>query len=470
MAIQTGKQPITFLTAAAILSLSLVVNLPGLAISPMLGTLQKVFPDTTETEQQLLTVLPNLLIIPFVLLSGRLSLSRHKILTVVLGLAIFLACGIIYMFADSMMALIIVSCLLGCGAGLIIPFSTGFIADVFNGKYRMKVMGLQSGISNLTVVAATFIVGWLCEDVIHWHLPFLVYLVAIIPLLMTFGLKGIPKGDLTSQSHPTVFSEAPQIARSAVEDAETVALKARQMADRALQGTGEGDILPADATYDEAASQHPAKKLPKIVKGFFIGRIWSVIGVYFFISYSTMAIDYYVSYLDQMKGWSTEITGTITSLFFLFIFLPGFLLPYIVKGLKATTFWVCAILMAAGLGIYAFFDHPFMLCVGAILAGGGYGVLQPLIYDKASRTVNNPAKATLALAFVLTANYLSIVAVPFIIDGARAIFHAGDSATFPFLFNFILAAAFAVLAFIAQRSFAFGVRKDYYEAAPKKQQ
>lgn len=463
MAIQTGKQPVTFLTAAAILSLSLVVNLPGLAISPMLGTLSKVFPNTTETEQQLLTVLPNLLIIPFVLLSGRLSLSRHKVLTVVLGLSIFLACGIIYFFANSMMALIVISCLLGCGAGLIIPFSTGFIADVFADKYRMKVMGLQSGISNLTVVAATFLVGWLCKDTLHWHLPFLVYVVAIIPLLMTFGLRGIPSADLLSRDHPTVFSEAPHIADVAVADAQKVAQNAILMAQRAKEGTGEGDIIDADVKVDPASSQHPAKKLPKQVNGFFVGRIWSVIGVYFFISYATMAIDYYVSYLVEAKGWSTELTGTITSIFFLFIFLPGFLLPYIVKGLKGTTFWVCALLMALGLGAYAFFDHPFMLCVGAVLAGGGYGVLQPLIYDKASRTVNNPAKATLALAFVLTANYLSIVAVPFIIDGAAAIFHAQHSQVFPFLFNFILAAGFAVLAFIAQRSFAFGVRKDYYE-------
>lgn len=434
----------------------------------MLGTLSKVFPNTTETEQQLLTVLPNLLIIPFVLLSGRLSLSRHKVLTVILGLIIFFACGLIYFFANSMTELIVISCLLGCGAGLIIPFSTGFIADVFTDKYRMKVMGLQSGISNMTVVAATFIVGWLCKDTFHWHLPFLVYMVAIIPLLMTLGLKGIPSADLLSKDHPTVYSEAPQIAKEAIEDAMNVSTQAQQMAQRALQGTGSDDILPSDAIVNPTASNHPAKKLPKIVKGFFVSRIWSVIGVYFFISFSTMAIDYYVSYLVQAKGWSTELTGTITSLFFLFIFLPGFLLPYIVKGLKATTFWVCSVLMALGLGAYAFFDHPFMLCLGAILAGGGYGVLQPLIYDKASRTVNNPSKATLALAFVLTANYLSIVAVPFIIDGASAIFHAQHSETFPFLFNFILAAAFAVLAFVCQKTFAFGVRKDYYTQESKK--
>ena len=69
MKIVTGKAPMSLFTLVAILSLSLVVNLPGLAISPMLGSLSKIFPGTGSLEQQLLTMLPNLLIIPCLLLS-----------------------------------------------------------------------------------------------------------------------------------------------------------------------------------------------------------------------------------------------------------------------------------------------------------------------------------------------------------------------------------------------------------------
>lgn len=140
--IPTGKTPVNALTFWAIMSLSLVVNLPGLAVTPMLGNLEKIFPHTTQIEEQLLTVLPNLLIIPFVLLSGKLSMSRHKIAIVVLALSIYTLCAVLYLFASSMAALIVISCLLGCGAGLLIPFSTGLIADTFTGRYRMKEMGL----------------------------------------------------------------------------------------------------------------------------------------------------------------------------------------------------------------------------------------------------------------------------------------------------------------------------------------
>lgn len=120
--IQTGKTPVTVMTLLAILSISLVVNLPGLAVTPMLGSLSKVFPDTSQLEKQLLTILPNLLIIPFVLLSGKLSLTRHKTAIVVTGLVIFTACAIGYLLASDMVTLIVLSCLLGCGADSWCPY------------------------------------------------------------------------------------------------------------------------------------------------------------------------------------------------------------------------------------------------------------------------------------------------------------------------------------------------------------
>ena len=86
MNVNTGKSPIAISILVAILSLSLVVNLPGLAVTPMLGTLAKIFPGTTQLEKQLLTMLPNLLIIPCLLLAGRLSLSHHKLTVITVSL------------------------------------------------------------------------------------------------------------------------------------------------------------------------------------------------------------------------------------------------------------------------------------------------------------------------------------------------------------------------------------------------
>ena len=411
--VKTGKLPVTLFTAAAILALSLVVNLPGLAITPMLGTLSEVFPKTTQIEKQLLTVLPNLLIIPFVLLSGKLSLSRHKIAVVCIGLVIYAASGVAYLFAASMSALITISCLVGVGAGLIIPFSTGLIADVFAGEYRMKVMGFQSGISNMTLVVCTFVVGWLSHG--NWHLPFLVYLIPLVPLCMAFGLKGIPEADLKGTVKPTV--PVP-------------------------------DAIPSR---------------PGDIRGrFYVKKIISLTFIYFFLCYSTIIISYYCPFLIEKKDWSPELTGTITAVFFLFIFLPGFMLPLVVKALKGNTILVSALSMTAGLAAFAFWQVPWVMCVGAALCGLGYGVVQPLIYDKASRTVSDPVKATLALSIVLSANYIGVVLTPFIVDGLRSLFHARDVMAFSFILNFSLMVVFVAVALFCRRSFAFSVPEGYY--------
>lgn len=169
MRINTGKGTISLMTLIAIWSISLTVNLPGLAVTPMLGSLDKIFPHTSELEIQLLTVLPNLFIIPFVLLSGKLSLSKSKISIVVVALAIYLASGILYLFAKSMVDLIVISCLLGVGCGLLIPLAAGLLADTFVGKYRMRQLGIKSGISNIALVIATYVVGWLSHG--NWRLP-----------------------------------------------------------------------------------------------------------------------------------------------------------------------------------------------------------------------------------------------------------------------------------------------------------
>ena len=212
--VKTGKAPIPLLTYLAIMSISLIVNLPGLAVAPMEGKLKEIL-HAPELEVQLLTTLPNFIIIPFVLLSGKLSEARHKIPIIVGALIIYSACAIIYLFADSMTALIIISCLLGCGAGLLIPFSTGLIAETFAGKFRMKQMGWQSGISNSTVVIATFAVGWLIQGR-DWHLPFIVYLAALIPLIFSFWLKNVPgihNDENTVQNNDDTVNKTPDGAK-----------------------------------------------------------------------------------------------------------------------------------------------------------------------------------------------------------------------------------------------------------------
>ena len=77
-AIKTGNGYIPFLTLISIWSISMITSLPGLAVTPILGDLDKIFPHISDLEIQMLSSLPNLLIIPFVLLSGKISDSKGK--------------------------------------------------------------------------------------------------------------------------------------------------------------------------------------------------------------------------------------------------------------------------------------------------------------------------------------------------------------------------------------------------------
>ena len=73
MRVNTGKGTIALWALFGIWSVSALTSLPGLAISPVLDDLTKIFKDATELDVQMLTSLPSLLIIPFILLAGHLS-------------------------------------------------------------------------------------------------------------------------------------------------------------------------------------------------------------------------------------------------------------------------------------------------------------------------------------------------------------------------------------------------------------
>lgn len=403
----------------AIWSISLVVNLPGLAVSPMLGNLDKIFTHTSELEIQLLAVLPNVLIIPFVLFSGKLAEKGNQVTIVKWGLLIFLIAGVLYFFCRSMIELILVSCLLGIGCGLVIPLAAGLIAATFVGKYRMKQLGIKSAISNIALVIATFVVGWLNHG--NWHLPFIVYLMPVIPLIFIWFLK---------RKHPELHQKI-QATHQAKPDQNAEPVWAR--------------LQPGESVRD----------------GFIMRRVWPLLGFYFAITYGVMIMADYLPFLVQEHHLPSTVTGTATSLFYLAIFLPGVLLPWVCRIFRHVTVFVCGLLIVAGLGLMAIAHASWLICVSALLMGMGYGVCQPLIYDKATYVVTSDKKATLALAFVLAVNYIAIALTPYIVDAFHLIFSKSNPNTFAFTLNFFLMIAFAVWALLSRNKFEFKITDEY---------
>lgn len=382
----------------AIWSISAVVSLPGLAISPILGDLNKVFPHTTDLEIQMLTSLPSLLIIPFVLLSGRLSVSRDKTKLLVAGLSIFFLSGVACFFAQSMWLLILISCVLGIGAGMVIPLSTGLVVDYFTGDYRIRQLGYSSAINNLTLVLATVLTGYLAD--VNWHLPFLVYTLPVISLGLSFFLRR----------------------------------------NRAVAEPAESDQL-----------KHQAIDKRKLAE---------LMGFYFLITFLVLAIAFYISFLVEARGDGNSFSGMLISLFFLAIMLPGLFITSIINLLRQNVNLVSLILICAGLLCVGLFKADFWMILGCVLTGLGYGVMQPLIYDKAA-VIAPPRSATLALSFVMVVNYLAIMLCPFLIDMLRDMTHL-HSERFPFLLNAGLALCAVLMTWKYRSNYTLGLDSSYY--------
>ena len=402
MKINTGQGTIPLITLIGIWSVSALTSLPGLAVSPILGELSTIFPHATELDIQMLTSLPSLLIIPFVLLAGKLAEKRDFIRLLRVGLWLFAASGVLYLFSSRMWQLMAVSALLGIGAGLIIPLSTGLISRYFTGEYRVRQFGYSSAITNMTLVVATAVTGYLAE--VHWRLPFAVYLLPLISLVLSAYLK---------------------------KDAASVTIK------------------------QAAAIIPPIQSTPVISGkyGIHIRHLVQLMLFYGLVTYVVLAVTFNLPFLMEAHHFSSGNSGLMISLFFLAIMAPGFMLDSLVKLLGNKTKLYSLLAIAIGLLLIWISPTEWLIVPGCILVGLGYGIIQPLIYDKTVDTAT-PQKTTLALAFVMVMNYLAILLSPFITDFFQWIFHTG-SQEFPFIFNLCITILIMYWAYAKKEEFLF---------------
>lgn len=388
MRVNTGKGSISVIALVAIWSVSAIVSLPGLAVSPILDDMQSIFPHASELEVEMLESLPSLLIIPFMLLAGRWAVGGNKLRLLVVGTTIFLIGGIWCTLSTTLVELIVASTLVGVGAGMIIPLSTGLVVDYFTGDRRVKQLGISSAVNNLTLVVATSAVGYLAD--VEWHLAFVVYLLPAVTLMLV-----------------------PALRRTTLEPE------------------------PASGAQNRQTTLN-------------VRVIVGLVLFYFAITYASLIVTYNTSYVASLAGMKSSDAGVVISLFFLAIMAPGLMLNRIVAIFGPTTNLWSLVVMSIGLLLMSL-PHPtyVTLASGATLTGLGYGVMQPIIYDKAA-TNAPPHLATLSLAIVMTTNYLAILVAPFMIDGIDRVFHA-TSHTFAYLFNSLVVLLVAIATVLTYR-------------------
>lgn len=379
MKIETGKGAISIAALLGIWSVSALTSLPGLAVSPILDKLKEIFPRASDFDIQMLTSLPSLLIIPFVLLAGHLTARVPYYRLLAWGLWLFLVSGVLYFFCDAMWQLIVVSALLGIGSGIIIPLSTSLVSRFFVGDYRTRQFGYSSAITNVTLVVATAVAGYLAD--IQWRLPFAVYLLPIVSIL----------------------------------------------------------LVPTMRSSDNTATIEDKPQENSSFAGLNFPRLLPYMMYYLLVTYLTVVVSFNLPFLMGELKYDTDVSGVVIALFFLAIMAPGFFLSPILRVMKGRVEMLCLLLIAVGLLLVFAFSSLWMIALGCIVAGAGYGIVQPYLYDCVT-TVSSAQRVTFALALLMAMNYVAILVCPFFVDYLQELMHV-NSQRFAFGLNFVISLA-----------------------------
>ncbi|MDE7402453.1 MAG: MFS transporter [Muribaculaceae bacterium] len=435
--VSTGNGKMPLISLLAILSISLTINLPGLAVSPMLGHLRAIF-HSSEIEAQLLTSLPNLVMIPVVILAGRIATPKWQTAVLVTGLSIFFLSGLISLFADSMGFLIFLGCMGGVGCGLVVPIAAGAISEWFMRKPRQEDLGLKSTTSNAMVIVANIFVGIVAT--INWHSAFAVYMIPLIPLcLVPFMTQKYIRKHLVA--------DTPQ--ESAKEAAAAAASK------------------PAVAPYHFQGSYSTRLLIALIV-------------LYVLLTYCTTSISYYAPFMMEKYGMNTTEVGIVTAAYYGMVALSGAFVGVLKRFFGKPVMFICLAIICGGLIIIGFTHNVYVMTAASLCTGFAYGIVQPIIYNKTTYIAPSHAAGMKYFGYVLSSNYLSIMMVPFVDSFFRNIFHS-TSPGFEFVFSGVVVAGLLVWALIERKNYVFAVnpataapspeevaRAEAYEAALKK--
>lgn len=340
-------------------------SIPGLAITPIMSDLTKIFPGTSQLESQMLEIGPNIAAIPFVFLGGWIGTKFNNNKLTTWTCLLYGICGALFFFVPNMITLIILSFLIGIAAGILSPLASAFIADMFGGEKRTKQYGYTSATLNLVLMGCVIATGYLAK--INWRLPFMIYLLPFVPLFFAkkFG-KYIP-------------TPKPQ--------------------------TGQ---------------KHVKYKFSEQVDVWMLTRYCIF---YLFITLVIASISMYIPF----RFTNSSTAGDLTSVLFFGIMASGYTLNWCVKVLKGHVAVSVMVFTVIGFAVISLFDNPILVGLGILIATYFYGIAQPYYYDRLS-VASTRIALTLTLAIFASMDSIGNVVAPFVIDAIAKVFGTSTSA------------------------------------------
>lgn len=359
-----GNQTLPLWAVFNLYVIYICTSIPGLAITPIMSDLTKIFPGTSQLESQMLEIGPNIAAIPFVFLGGWIGTKFNNNKLTTWTCLLYGICGALFFFVPNMITLIILSFLIGIAAGILSPLASAFVADMFGGEKRTKQFGYTSATLNLVLMGCVIATGYLAK--ISWRLPFMIYLLPFVPLL--FAKKF-------------------------------------------------GQYIPTPAPAPGA--KKVKYKFSEQVNVWMLTRYCVY---YLFITLVIASISMYIPF----RFTNSSTAGDLTSVLFFGIMASGYTLNWCVKVLRGHVAVLVMLFTVVGFAIIALFDNPILVGVGILIATYFYGIAQPYYYDRLS-VASTRIALTLTLAIFASMDSIGNVVAPFIIDAIAKLFHTSTS-------------------------------------------
>lgn len=393
MGVKTGKGwSLPYIVLIDIYVIWVVTSLAGLAISPIEGELKTIFPGSTDLEIQLITTMPSLACIPFVFLGGVLGTKFNNLWIINISCLVFFVAGCLFFVADKMWELIALSVIAGIGAGALSPLSVTVLSNIFTGKYKTQQFGITSALLNGVLMIAVIVTGYMAQ--IHWRLPFLWYLLPIIPVLLSPWLK-----------------------KYIIEPSKEV----------------------KGATTEKAKFNFSKEcNVPMLVKCCIY---------YALITFMLVSTSLFIPFMMQSYGFKSGVSGDLTSVVYFGIMLSGFLLNPILKILKNTTFDMILLGILVGFALMVISKDPIIIGCGIFIGAFFYGVGQPYAYNLCTG-ISTPVASSLTMSWLIVMNSVGMLLCPVVISWAEMLFHTKKEPAFPYHFMLVLCLVAWVVVFV----------------------
>ena len=161
------------------------------AFSSVLASIAEQFPNASATTIQMVLTLPSTMSIPVSLCAGLLASYFTKKQLIEFSLVVEFIGGMIPLVNHGSLGMLILSsCLIGLGQGIMITMASAIVGENFTGTTSGVAMGLKQAASSVLIAVFTIATGYLALS--GWWHAYYVYFLAPVVLIIT--AVSLPKG------------------------------------------------------------------------------------------------------------------------------------------------------------------------------------------------------------------------------------------------------------------------------------